>query len=293
MRILFVGTVKFSLDALQCIWQENAQIVGVITQSSSGNSSDFVKIKPFCQQNGIDCLETNNINTKEVKNWAKKRNPDVIFCFGWSQIIRKEFLSIAPMGVIGFHPAELPKNRGRHPLIWALFVGLEKTATSFFFMDEGADSGDLLSQKIVPIFYEDNARSLYDRVTSIALSQIKEFLVQLENQAFNRLRQEHSKANVWRKRDKSDGEIDFRMSINAIYNLVRSLSKPYVGAHLVYKGQDIKIWNSREVFLKPANIEPGRVMNIVDDGLIVTCYDNSLWLENSEFSELPVIGETI
>ena len=132
MRILFVGTVKFSLDALQCIWQENAQIVGVITQSSSGSNSDFVKIKPFCQ-----------------------------------------------------------------------------------------------------------------------------------------------------------------MYSNAIYNLVRSLSKPYVGAHLVYKGQEIKIWNSREVFSKPSNIEPGRVTDIVDDGIIVTCYDNSIWLEISEFSELPAIGETI
>ena len=31
------------------------------------------------------------------------------------------------LGVIGYHPAELPKNRGRHPLIWALVLGLKKT----------------------------------------------------------------------------------------------------------------------------------------------------------------------
>ncbi|MFQ8877714.1 MAG: hypothetical protein ACLR7N_03875 [Roseburia hominis] len=42
--------------------------------------------------------------------------------------------------------------------------------------------------------------------------------------------------NVWRKRGKRDGEIDWRMSSRAIYNLVRALTKPYVGAHFVYRG---------------------------------------------------------
>ena len=37
------------------------------------------------------------------------------------------------MGVLGFHPSELPKNRGRHPLIWALALGLKKSASTFFY----------------------------------------------------------------------------------------------------------------------------------------------------------------
>ena len=31
------------------------------------------------------------------------------------------------MGVVGFHPALLPNNRGRHPLIWAKALGLDKS----------------------------------------------------------------------------------------------------------------------------------------------------------------------
>lgn len=36
------------------------------------------------------------------------------------------------MGVLGYHPAKLPQNRGRHPLIWALALGLKKSASTFF-----------------------------------------------------------------------------------------------------------------------------------------------------------------
>ena len=56
-------------------------------------------------------------------------------------------LDLAPLGIIGFHPAALPRNRGRHPIVWALVLGLEETASTFFFMDKGADTGDILSQE--------------------------------------------------------------------------------------------------------------------------------------------------
>ena len=68
------------------------------------------------------------------------------------------------MGVIGYHPAALPKNRGRHPLIWALVLGLKKTASSFFIMDERADSGDVISQEEIIINDDDDASSLYAKM---------------------------------------------------------------------------------------------------------------------------------
>ena len=41
--------------------------------------------------------------------------------------------------------------------IWALVLGLNKTASTFFFMDEGVDSGDILSQKPLNISENDDA----------------------------------------------------------------------------------------------------------------------------------------
>ena len=35
--------------------------------------------------------------------------PDILMCFGWSNLIKKEVLEVAPMGVVGFHPTLLLK----------------------------------------------------------------------------------------------------------------------------------------------------------------------------------------
>ena len=85
----------------------------------------------------------------------------------------EKILSKSPIGVIGFHPAALPANRGRHPIIWSLALGLKSTASTFFFMDKNVDSGDILSQASIKISDSDDARSLYDKVTKTALSQIE------------------------------------------------------------------------------------------------------------------------
>ena len=63
-----------------------------------------------------------------------------------------------------FSPGLTPQNRGRHPIIWTLALGLCETGSTFFFMDEGADSGDILSQKKITILPEDNAGSLYQKL---------------------------------------------------------------------------------------------------------------------------------
>lgn len=80
-----------------------------------------------------------DINHLNNISWIKALSPDILLCFGWSSLLKEELLRIAPMGVLGYHPAELPYNKGRHPLIWAKVLGLEETASTFFFMDQTAD----------------------------------------------------------------------------------------------------------------------------------------------------------
>tara|TARA_B100000212_G_C26964283_1_gene359781 strand:+ start:319 stop:531 length:213 start_codon:yes stop_codon:yes gene_type:complete len=69
-------------------------------------------------------------------------------------------------------------NRGRHPIIRTLVLGLNETASTFFFMNEFADEGDILDQKIVKIDCQDNANTLYGKLTQIIKSFIKLLLVQ-------------------------------------------------------------------------------------------------------------------
>jgi len=291
MKIIFIGTVKFSYKALEKIIECGGDVVGVCTKKESKFNSDYVDLTPLCKKNSIPYMFVDDINAPDTIEWIGSLEPSIIFCFGWSSLIKKELLSLAPMGVLGFHPAKLPQNRGRHPIIWALALGLKSSASTFFFMDEGADSGDILCQQVFEILEDDNAKSIYDRVVDTAIQQIEDFLPDLSNGEYLCSVQDHSKANTWRKRDKSDGEIDFRMSSQAIYNLIRSLNEPYVGAHVCYNNSDVVILESEIVECDLDNIESGKVLESCDKYILVKTYDGAIKFTKHDFLSLPLVGE--
>ena len=281
MRILLIGTVKFSADLLEEIVGMGVDVVGVCTRSKSTFNADFFDLGKIAVKYGIPCWYTNDINSSTTLEWIKKANPDVILCVGWSQIIGEELLEIPSYGIIGFHPSELPRNRGRHPITWALVLGLESTATTFFLMDSGTDTGDLLSQERIVISNSDNAQTLYEKVTNSAKAQVKQLLQALESKSVVAVKQDHSLANVWRRRNDKDGEIDWRMSALSIHNLIRGLFTPYIGAHFVSDGVKIKVWESEVIKCDKPNFEPGKVIERSARGIVVKCGHDAILLKRT------------
>ena len=278
MNVIVIGAVQFTLEMLIVI-DQMAEVVGVITSDTTSLNSDYADLSPYCFEKSIPFYKTNDVNSNDTLEWVSERKAEVIFCLGWSRLIKQPLLKSAPMGVIGYHPAALPKNRGRHPLIWALVLGLSETASTFFFMDEGADSGDILSQEPIEINKTDDAASLYAKMIKVAQVQLKKILKQLAEGSSVRTPQDATKANHWRKRGVPDGEIDWRMSAQTIHDLVRALTHPYIGAHFMLAGKPYKVWETTVITCgELANIEPGKVINTVSNEVIVKCGDHCLAL---------------
>ena len=291
MKIAFIGTVEFSKKALKKLIELDAQVVGVCTKEKSKFNSDFADLTPLCEQHKIPFKYIDDINSKENFDWIKSLSPDVIFCFGWSSLLKNDVLRLAPMGVLGYHPSKLPQNRGRHPLIWAISLGLKQSASTFFFIDKGIDSGEILSQKSFDILDSDDAQIIYDKFVDKALMQIEEFMPTLKDKTYQTIKQNNDFSNTWRKREKTDGQIDFRMSSRAIYNLVRALTKPYVGAHIHYNEKDVSVWKVKIVENNQINIESGKVLDSNEKAILVKTYDGAIEILQHEFKELPKIGE--
>lgn len=292
MRIVFIGAVEFSHRALAHLVALDADVVGVCTRRASPDNADHVDLAGLCESAGLPCFHADLADAKGMAEWIRDRAPDVIFCFGWSRLLGRDVLDIATLGAIGFHPAALPMNRGRHPLVWALVLGLESTASTFFYMDTAADSGDILSQETVAIDAEDDARSLYDKVTRVALAQIAGFLPRLADGTAPRRPQDVRLASHWRRRGPRDGQIDWRMSARSIHALVRGLTHPYVGAHFIAEdGRPITVWKSAVVETAPRNIEPGKVFAFDGKRPIIKCGEAALCLLDTEPSFQPQAGD--
>jgi methionyl-tRNA formyltransferase len=265
MKLLFIGCVESSYILLNELLETGVNICGVITKKTSEFNSDFVDLTPLCYKHKIDVFLTENSNDIMTIDFIKSKNPDIIYCFGWSYLLCNEIISLPRLGIVGFHPAKLPNNKGRHPLIWALVLGLKSTASTFFMIDEKADNGDIISQIDIEIEFTDDARMLYNKVMAIAKKQVIQITEAFSHGTVNYIQQSQNDGNVWRKRTKNDGKIDFRMSAVNIYNLIRGLTRPYVGANFEYLDKEYKSWKSKVIYDYDGiynNIEYGKVIEI-------------------------------
>lgn len=277
MRVGFIGCVESSarfLEVLCTIERDDVEVVGVVTLPASAVNSDHRDLAPICSRYDIPYFYHDRCNAAGSWEFLIELTPDVIYCFGWSYLLDERVLSIAPLGVMGFHPAKLPHNRGRHPIIWALALGLDETASTFFKMDLGADSGAIISQEVIEIKPNDNAASLYEKILNVAALQVHQFTIELAKGEVTFQEQDHDSATYWRKRTRKDGLIDWRMHADCIHNLIRALSKPYPGAEFILEGKHIQVWDSEvDEIAHPKNIEPGTVLEVNENFFLVKCAD--------------------
>lgn len=91
MRIIFIGSVYFSRVMLEKLIALNANVVGIITKEHSSFNSDFEDLSVIAHKYKIPSNYVRNINDISSIKWIKNLKPDVIFCFGWSNLIKKIF----------------------------------------------------------------------------------------------------------------------------------------------------------------------------------------------------------
>jgi len=277
-----VGAVEFSQHCLQTIIDNDGDVVAVFTieKEKSAMHSDYADISGLAADRGVPVHAAGDMNRPENIEIIKSYAPDIIFVFGWSRLISQEILDIPPMGCIGVHPALLPKNRGRHPIVWALVEGLAESGLTFFYLEDTADSGDIIWQKAFPISLEDDARTVYEKIKTLGKQAIEEFLPQLQQKIAPRIIQDDASATYWRKRTQKDGEIQWDASAMTTYNLVRGLTHPYVGAHTYVDGQEIKVWKARlsqsPYAAQTSDSAPGTVLGVSEDGFEVATGNGSL-----------------
>jgi methionyl-tRNA formyltransferase len=291
MRIAFIGCVEFSHAALEHLLSiPKAEIVAVVTRESSDFNADFRSLRPLAEANRIPYFLSTGDDDASMLEWLSGFKLDVAYCFGWSKLLSSAVLALPRHGIVGFHPTELPMNRGRHPLIWALALGLRETASTFFFMADAPDSGPILSQVKLPIHDDDDARSLYSRVTDTALKQLTELTRGLGDGTLVAVPQDQMRASYWRRRTAVDGRIDWRMSGRSIRNLVRALASPYPGATFLHCGADVIV---RKVALAGGaaeNLEPGKVLSVEGNTFTVRVGDGAIRILDHDLADLPAVG---
>ena len=216
-----------------------------VDERYSNNISGYYPIYEIADRNNIPFTKIHKINDNKNVEIMKKIQPDYIFVIGISQLVSQKIINVAKVGAIGFHPAPLPKMRGRAANAWQVLLGIQKTACSMFFLDEGIDSGDILGQEPYTISDDDYAQDVAKKIDGACEKLAGRVLQQILDGTLIPVKQNEEEATYLLKRGPEDGKIDWNESIEDIHRLIRAVSKPYPGAFGMYDGKhQIKIWRA-------------------------------------------------
>lgn len=293
MNIIVIGTGYFTLECARGVLDSKACLKALISMPVDKLPLNSADIKGFAETHRVAYYEFEDLNSSRAVSFLGDFAPDYILS-SWPKILKCEVLKVARYCVIGTHPTQLPYNRGRHPLHWLITQGVRQTFLSFFRMDEGVDTGNILLQIPVNIGQTDTIVDLMGKINKGAYKGTKKLLKILKNNlTFEGKPQNHSLANYWRKRTPYDVTLDFRMSAEQIIRTVKSFSLPYPCANLIFENKVFKVssakilpgtWQSERM----QRFEPGRIISAKEDRLIVKAADQAVELRFSKPLPEPI-----
>ncbi|GLS11119.1 methionyl-tRNA formyltransferase [Sinorhizobium fredii] len=243
MRIVFVGAVESSIIALEALikMERAPALVVTLPPESAGRHSDFADLGAVGRSAGCAVCYTTDINHPAVLEAMASVEPDLTFVVGWSQVCRQPFRDVARLGTIGFHPAALPRLRGRAVIPWTILRDEDVTGSTLFWLDEGIDTGPILLQRLFTVAADETAGSLYAKHTVNLSEMVVEAVALVETDNPPRIEQDHDQASYCARRTAEDGLIDWNASAGAVLRLIRAVGAPYPGAFSIYDGEKIRI----------------------------------------------------
>jgi len=280
-----MGTPDFSTPILEALIKAGYQVVGVVTQPDRpvGRKRILtptpVKQKALAYEIPVFQPEKIKEDYQQIFEWQ----PDLIITAAFGQIIPKVLLDFPKLGCLNVHASLLPKYRGGAPIHKAIMNGEKETGVTIMYMDVKMDTGDMISQVVVPIEEEDHTGSLFEKLSVAGAQLLIETLPGLIAGDIKRIPQNHDEATFAWNIKREDERINWNQTASEIYNHIRGLH-PWPVAFTTLDEVSVKIWWAT-VVEKQYEAEPGTIVAIEKDGIVVCCKDQTgLKLTDVQFS---------
>ena len=150
MKVVYMGTPDFAVGPLQAMLSGGVEVLAVVTQPDrpKGRSKELMPspVKVCAMQHQIPVLQPERIKRPEAVAELKQYDADLFVVAAFGQILSKEILEMPRLGCINIHASLLPKYRGAAPIQWSIIDGEKETGVTIMQMNEGLDTGDILTQ---------------------------------------------------------------------------------------------------------------------------------------------------
>jgi len=240
-------------------------------------------VEDITREFSLSVKEVADVNAVEFVEWFVQQAPDLSIIAGFSTIFRSHIISIPTRGSINLHTGRLPQYRGGSPLNWQMINGETEAGISVIEVDEGIDTGPILSEARLPIGTADTIATMHAQANAIFPDLVLGAVAELESNSHIPRKQDGAEACYWHQRKDADGHVrlDF-MGVEDVDRFLRALTYPYPGAFGFVDGQKVRLLRA-----VPSNMKirgtVGRICFIQKQGPYLICKDGALLLKSYHF----------
>ena len=247
MRVIFMGTPDFAVGALEALLDAGHEVAAVVTQPDKQKGRDrkvqFSPVKQCALSHGITVLQPVRIKAPEAVEELRKYEADIFVVAAFGQILSKEILDMPKYGCINIHASLLPKYRGASPIQYAVLNGDDMTGVTIMQMNEGMDTGDILTMEAIPVEENDTGGSLFEKLSVLGAALLIKTLPKIEAEEIIPVKQQEEEATHVRMLTKEMGRIDWKKDADVLERLVRGMN-PWPSAYCSFRGKSLKVWKA-------------------------------------------------
>ena len=291
MKIVFMGTPQFSVRILEAV-HEKYGVDLVVSQPDKfvGRKKvlTFSPVKEKALELGIDVFQPRNI--KQDHQTILDLNPDIIITAAYGQIIPEIVLDCPRLGSINVHGSLLPALRGGAPIQRAIQRLYNTTGITIMYMAMKMDSGDIISQRSIPILPNDTNGTLFEKLSIIGRDLLMDTLPSIFEGTNERHPQVEADVTFAYNIKREEERIDWDLSKEEIDAHIRAFT-PSPTCYSTISGKQLKILKVDMCDCTDPdmleNMENGTVFKIVKDGVGVKVKNGAI-----KIKEVQLAGKT-
>lgn len=256
MKVVFFGTPEYAVPSLQAIIDSRHEVVAVVSQPDKpkGRSNKLVPtpIKELALKHNIRVFQYDKIRRDDISELLQIPADIYVTC-AYGQILGDNVLYAKKYGVINLHGSLLPKYRGASPIQCALINNEKITGVTILKSERGMDDGDILERKSIEIAEDDNAITLFEKLSKLSASMIVPMLDDIEEGKATYTHQNNDEATHCMMFTSEMGNVNFNKSATEIVGLIKGLAM-WPNVRITIDDVYFKLYNARVSTLDIENV---------------------------------------
>ncbi len=278
-KIVFLGSGPVAAKSLELL-SKNFEVELVITKPKPPHHRGNFPVLDLVEKFGFNKIEVSNKTELDEAIDKNKFESQLGIIIDFGIIVSNRVIDNFKFGIVNSHFSLLPQWRGADPITFSILSGQSKTGVSLMVIDEGMDTGKLITYTGISIMPSDTSSSLTERLIQLSDELLKDFVPRYLSGDIKPKQQPHpDRATYSRKITKADGAIDWNKPAEVIEREIRAyLDWPKSRTTLF--GKEVIITSAHSLPSNSPDDKPGdtTIVPVIDE-LGVATASGTLWID--------------